>query len=183
LLPRSSHPILRPSLASPRAPHRRAWTQDQKHLSEIAKADECVAQNQESLKLLSVQVNRLRRWYQSGLLCIGDAAHAMSPVGGVGINLAIQDAVAAANALAHPLLKSKVESRHLRAVQRRREPPIRIIQGLQSLAHRRVVAPAVGSDGIPSPPTPVKALLRSGIVRDLLARIIAFGIWPVHVRS
>jgi 2-polyprenyl-6-methoxyphenol hydroxylase-like FAD-dependent oxidoreductase len=141
------------------------------------------AQNQESLKLLSVQVNRLRRWYQSGLLCIGDAAHAMSPVGGVGINLAIQDAVAAANALAHPLLKSKVESRHLRAVQRRREPPIRIIQGLQTLAHRRVVAPAVGSDGIPSPPTPVKALLRSGIVRDLLARIIAFGIWPVHVRS
>jgi 2-polyprenyl-6-methoxyphenol hydroxylase-like FAD-dependent oxidoreductase len=137
----------------------------------------------DQVKLLSVQVNRLRRWYRPGLLCIGDAAHAMSPVGGVGINLAIQDAVAAANALAHPLLEGRVGSRHLRAVQRRREPPIRIIQGLQSLAHRRVVAPAVGLDGIPSPPTPVKVLLRLGIVRDLPARIIAFGIWPVHVKS
>jgi 2-polyprenyl-6-methoxyphenol hydroxylase-like FAD-dependent oxidoreductase len=135
------------------------------------------------VKLLSVQVNRLKRWYQPGLLCIGDAAHAMSPVGGVGINLAIQDAVAAANALAHPLLEGRVGSRHLTTVQRRREPPIRIIQGLQSLAHRRVVAPVVGSDGIPSPPTPAKALLRLQIVRDLPARIIAFGIWPIHVKS
>jgi 2-polyprenyl-6-methoxyphenol hydroxylase-like FAD-dependent oxidoreductase len=134
------------------------------------------------VKLLSVQADRLKRWYQPGLLCVGDAAHAMSPVGGVGINLAIQDAVAAANALAQPLLKGRVESRHLRAVQWRREVPIRVIQGLQSLAHRRVVAPTVSSDGIPSPPTPVTALLRSKIVRDLPARIIAFGIWPVHVR-
>jgi 2-polyprenyl-6-methoxyphenol hydroxylase-like FAD-dependent oxidoreductase len=107
----------------------------------------------------------------------------MSPVGGVGINLAIQDAVAAANALAHPLLEGMTGARQLRAVQWRREPPIRVIQGLQSLAHRRVVAPVVGSDGIPSPPTPVKALLRLRIVRDLPARIIAFGIWPVHVRN
>jgi 2-polyprenyl-6-methoxyphenol hydroxylase-like FAD-dependent oxidoreductase len=135
------------------------------------------------VKLLSVQVNRLKRWYQPGLLCIGDAAHAMSPVGGVGINLAIQDAVAAANALADPLLEGRVEPRHLRAVQRRREPPIRVIQGLQSLAHRRIVAPAVGGGGIPSLPPPVRALLGLRIVRDLPARIIAFGIWPVHVRS
>jgi 2-polyprenyl-6-methoxyphenol hydroxylase-like FAD-dependent oxidoreductase len=81
-----------------------------------------------------------------GLLCIGDAAHAMSPVGGVGINLAIQDAVAAANALAGPLRQGNVELRHLRSVQRRREVPIRIIQRLQTLAHRRVFAPA-GSSG------------------------------------
>jgi 2-polyprenyl-6-methoxyphenol hydroxylase-like FAD-dependent oxidoreductase len=134
------------------------------------------------VKLLSVQVNRLKRWYRPGLLCIGDAAHAMSPVGGVGINLAIQDAVGAANALADPLLKGRVESRHLRAVQRRRDLPIRVIQGLQSLVHRRIVAPAVGGGGIPSPPQPVRALLGLRIVRTLPARIIGFGIWPVHVR-
>jgi 2-polyprenyl-6-methoxyphenol hydroxylase-like FAD-dependent oxidoreductase len=134
------------------------------------------------VKLLSVQVNRLKRWYRPGLLCIGDAAHAMSPVGGVGINLAIQDAVAAANALTGPLRRGSVELRHLRAVQLRREVPIRILQGLQSLAHRRIVAPAVGGGGIPSPPPPVRALLGLRIVRDLPARIIGFGIWPVHVR-
>jgi len=127
-------------------------------------------------------VNRLRRWYRPGLLCIGDAAHAMSPVGGVGINLAIQDAVAAANALSGPLRRGSVELRHVRAVQLRREVPIRILQGLQSLAHRRIVAAAVGGGGIPSPPLPVRALLGLQIVRDLPARIIGFGVWPVHVR-
>ena len=136
----------------------------------------------EQVKLLSVQVNRLKRWYRPGLLCIGDAAHAMSPVGGVGINLAIQDAVAAANVLSGPLREGKVEPRHLKAVQRRRDLPIRVIQGLQALAHRRVLAPAVSSGSIPSPPAPVKALLRPRVVRDLPARIIAFGIWPVHVK-
>ena len=136
----------------------------------------------EQVKLLSVQVNRLKRWYRPGLLCIGDAAHAMSPVGGVGINLAIQDAVAAANALSGPLRGGRVEPRHLKAVQRRRDLPIRVIQGLQALAHRRVLAPAVSSGSIPSPPAPVKALLRPRVVRDLPARIIAFGIWPVHVK-
>ena len=135
----------------------------------------------DQVKLLSVQVDHLRRWYRPGLLCIGDAAHAMSPVGGVGINLAIQDAVAAANALAAPLREGTVEPRHLRAVQRRREMPTRVIQGLQTLAHRRVFAPAVGSGGLPSPPAPVRALLRLRVVRDLPARIMAFGIWPVHV--
>ena len=136
----------------------------------------------EQVKLLSVQVNRLKRWYRPGLLCIGDAAHVMSPVGGVGINLAIQDAVAAANALSGPLREGKVEPRYLKAVQRRRDLPIRVIQGLQALAHRRVLAPAVSSGSIPSPPAPVKALLRPRVVRDLPARIIAFGIWPVHVK-
>jgi 2-polyprenyl-6-methoxyphenol hydroxylase-like FAD-dependent oxidoreductase len=140
-------------------------------------------QDWDQVKLLSVQVNRLRRWYRPGLLCIGDAAHAMSPVGGVGINLAIQDAVAAANALANPLLEARVGSPHLRAVQQRREVPIRIIQGLQSLVHRRILAPAVGGGGIPSPPPPVRALLGLRVVRDVPARIIAFGIWPAHVRS
>jgi 2-polyprenyl-6-methoxyphenol hydroxylase-like FAD-dependent oxidoreductase len=135
----------------------------------------------EQVKLLSVQVDHLRHWHRPGLLCIGDAAHAMSPVGGVGINLAIQDAVAASNALAGPLRENKVELRHLRSVQRRREVPIRIIQGFQTLAHRRVFAPAVSSGGLPSPPAPVRTLLRLRAVRDLPARIMAFGIWPVHV--
>ena len=99
------------------------------------------------------------------------------------INVAIRDAVAAASAMAHPILKGRVQYQHVRAVRWRREPPIRVIYGLQSLAHRRVVAPAVGSDGIPTPPTPVKALLCSRIVRDLPAQLIAFGIWPVHVKS
>src|ERR687894_2022050 len=135
----------------------------------------------EAVKLLSVQADRLRRWHRPGLLCIGDAAHAMSPVGGVGINLAIADAVEAANALTEPLREGNVEPRHLRAVQRRRELPIRILQGLQSLAHRRVAAPAVSSGGLPSPPAPVRALLRLRAVRDLPSRIIAFGVWPVHV--
>src|ERR687894_577707 len=138
-------------------------------------------QDWEAVKLLSVQADRLRRWHRPGLLCIGDAAHAMSPVGGVGINLAIADAVATANALTEPLREGNVEPRHLRAVQRRRELPIRILQGLQSLAHRRVAAPAVSSGGLPSPPAPVRALLRLRAVRDLPSRIIAFGVWPVHV--
>ena len=114
-------------------------------------------------------------------MCIGDAAHTMSPVGGVGINLAIQDAVAAANALAGVLRQGNVELRHLRSVQRRREVPIRIIQWLQTLAHRRVFAPAVSSRGLPSPPAPVRALLGLRAVRDLPARIMAFGVWPVRV--
>ena len=106
-------------------------------------------------------------------MCISDAAHAMSPVGGVGINLAIQDAVAAANALAGVLRQGNVELRHPRSVQRRREVPIRIIQR-QTLARRRVFAPAVSSGGLPSPPTPVRALLRLRAVRDLPAP----GSWP-----
>ena len=138
-------------------------------------------QGWEQVKLLSVQVNHLRRWYRPGLLCIGDAAHAMSPAGGVGINLAVQDAVAAANALAGPLRGSGPEVRHLRAVQRRRELPIRIIQRLQSFAHRRVAVQAVNSGGLPSPPAPLRTLLRLRAVRNLPARIIAFGIWPVHL--
>jgi len=135
----------------------------------------------EAVKLLSVQADRLRRWYRPGLLCIGDAAHAMSPVGGVGINLAVADAVAAANALAGPLKAGRVRSRDLAAVQLRRELPTRAIQALQSFAQRRVVASSLRPGGAPSLPAPARALLRLRPVRDLPARIIAFGIWPVHV--
>jgi 2-polyprenyl-6-methoxyphenol hydroxylase-like FAD-dependent oxidoreductase len=136
----------------------------------------------EAVKLLSVQADRLRRWYRPGLLCIGDAAHAMSPVGGVGINLAIADAVAAVNALAGPLGAGRVRSRDLAAVQLRRELPTRAIQAFQSVAQRRVVSSALGPDGAPSIPAPARALLSLRPVRDLPARIIAFGIWPEHVK-
>jgi 2-polyprenyl-6-methoxyphenol hydroxylase-like FAD-dependent oxidoreductase len=139
-------------------------------------------QDWEDVKLLSVQANRLRRWYISGFLCIGDAAHAMSPVGGVGINLAIADAVAAANALAVPLVTGRVRSRDLAAVQLRRELPTRVIQAFQSVAQRRVVSSSLGPDGAPSLPAPARALLRLRPVRDLPARIIAFGVWPEHVK-
>src|SRR5918994_849585 len=138
-------------------------------------------QDWEALKLLSVQADRLRRWHRPGLLCIGDAAHAMSPVGGVGINLAIADAVAAVKALAGTLKARRVRSRDLAAVQLRRELPTRAIQALQSFAQRRVVASSLRPGGAPSLPAPARPLLRLRLVRDLPARIIAFGIWPVHV--
>ena len=139
-------------------------------------------QDWEAVKLLSVQANRLRRWHRPGLLCIGDAAHAMSPVGGVGINLAIADAVAAANALAGPLMDGRVRWRHLVAVQLRRELPTRMIQALQSFAQRRIISSSLSLDGAPSLPAPARALLRLRPVRDLPARIIAFGVWPEHVK-
>ena len=139
-------------------------------------------QDWEAVKLLSVQADRLRRWHRPGLLCIGDAAHAMSPVGGVGINLAIADAVAAANALAGPLGEGRVHTRDLIAVQLRRELPTRAIQAFQSFAQRRVVSSSLGPDGAPSIPVPARMLLSLRPVRDLAARIIAFGIWPEHVK-
>jgi 2-polyprenyl-6-methoxyphenol hydroxylase-like FAD-dependent oxidoreductase len=139
-------------------------------------------QDWDAVKLLSVQADRLRRWHRPGLLCIGDAAHAMSPVGGVGINLAIADAVAAANILARPLRAGRVRSGDLAAVQLRRELPTRAIQAFQSVAQRRVVSSSLGPGRSPSIPAPARALLSLRPVRDLPARIIAFGIWPGHVK-
>jgi 2-polyprenyl-6-methoxyphenol hydroxylase-like FAD-dependent oxidoreductase len=139
-------------------------------------------QDWDAVKLLSVQADRLRRWHRPGLLCIGDAAHAMSPVGGVGINLAIADAVAAANILAGPLRAGRLHSGDLAAVQLRRELPTRAIQAFQSIAQRRVVSSILGPEGAPSLPAPARALLGLRAVRDLPARIIAFGIWPEHVK-
>jgi 2-polyprenyl-6-methoxyphenol hydroxylase-like FAD-dependent oxidoreductase len=136
----------------------------------------------DDIKLLSVQADRLRRWHRPGLLCIGDAAHAMSPVGGVGINLAIADAVAAANILARPLRVGWVRSGDLAAVQLRRELPTRAIQAFQSVVQRRVVSLLFGPEGAPSLPAPARALLSLRAVRDLPARIIAFGILPEHVK-
>jgi 2-polyprenyl-6-methoxyphenol hydroxylase-like FAD-dependent oxidoreductase len=133
--------------------------------------------------LLSVESDRLRRWYRPGLLLIGDAAHVVSPVGGVGINLAIQDAVVAANVLAGPLGEGRVRDRHLRAVQRRREWAVRLIQGAQDLAQRHVVARVLKGDEPFELSRPLRLLLRTPVLRDVPARLIAYGAWPVRPKG
>ena len=125
--------------------------------------------------LLSVESDRLRRWYKPGLLLIGDAAHVVSPVGGVGINLAIQDAVVAANVLSDPLKEGKVRTPHLAAVQRRREWAVRLIQSAQDLAQRRVVAKVLEGNRPFELPRLLRLLLRVPILRDVPARLIAYG--------
>jgi len=136
----------------------------------------------DQIKLLSVQINRLRQWHRPGLLCIGDAAHAMSPAGGVGINLAIQDAAAAANLLADPLREGRVTEAMLARVQRRREFPTRVTQRLQTFAHR-------GFEYIFDHPGPVKAPWQLKVasripgVQHVVARVIGIGIRPEHIRD
>jgi 2-polyprenyl-6-methoxyphenol hydroxylase-like FAD-dependent oxidoreductase len=138
----------------------------------------------DDIKLLSVAVDRLRRWYRPGLVCIGDAAHAMSPVGGVGINLAIQDAVAAANILAGPLSRNSVSERHLENIQKRRMFPTRATQGLQILIQNRVLAPTLKSTTkIQSLPLPLKLFRQMPVLRRIPARIIGIGFRPEHVAS
>ena len=140
------------------------------------------------VSLLSVESSRCPRWYRPGLSLIGDAAHVMSPVGGVGINYAIQDAVVAANVLAGPLKESQkrledLDTRHLAAVQRRRELPTRFIQAIQTQIQRRVLANVLRSDRPLSPPGWLRLLPRVPFVRDIPARIIGFGLWPVRVKE
>lgn len=131
--------------------------------------------------LLSVESSRCPRWYKPGLLLIGDAAHAMSPVGGVGINYAIQDAVVAANVLARPLEAGRVELKDLRRVQSAREWPTRVIQALQSFAQKRVIAAVLRSPEEIRVPAYFRVFTRIPFLRDLPARMIAFGITRVHV--
>jgi 2-polyprenyl-6-methoxyphenol hydroxylase-like FAD-dependent oxidoreductase len=148
-----------------------------------------LAENMESLQdwkqvsLLSVASNRLPRWYRPGLLQIGDAAHTMSPVGGVGINYAIQDAVVAANVLGGPLKAGKVDERDLAAVQRRREWPTRFIQGLQTMMQRRVVTGALRSQRPMQIPAWVRFVLGLPGLRQVPPRLVAFGLWRVHVKN
>jgi 2-polyprenyl-6-methoxyphenol hydroxylase-like FAD-dependent oxidoreductase len=133
-------------------------------------------------KLLTVAVNRLETWYQPGLLCIGDAAHAMSPVAGVGINLAIQDAVATANILVPRFHVGQVTIDDLRAVQQRREPPTRKTQGMQVMIQNRVISNVLGRTTTPKPPFVVKLLNWFPILRRIPARIIGMGFLPEHIR-
>jgi 2-polyprenyl-6-methoxyphenol hydroxylase-like FAD-dependent oxidoreductase len=134
------------------------------------------------IRLLTVSVDRLQTWYKPGLLCIGDAAHAMSPIGGVGINLAIQDAVATANILAQCLTTGTVSSGDLAKVQKRRELPTRITQSVQVFAQNQVIGRVLGSAQV-SLPWPLKLFQRFPILRRIPARFIGVGVRPEHVRS
>ena len=136
----------------------------------------------EGIKLLTVQVDRLREWYRPGLVCIGDAAHAMSPVGGVGINLAVQDAVATANLLAAPLREGRLTIEHLRGVQRRREWPTRVTQRLQLLVQNRVISRVLSRTDTLKPPLAVRLLAWCPMLRRIPARLIGNGVRPEHVR-
>jgi 2-polyprenyl-6-methoxyphenol hydroxylase-like FAD-dependent oxidoreductase len=137
----------------------------------------------DDVRLLTVKVDRLQRWYAPGLLCIGDAAHAMSPVGGVGINLAIQDAVASANMLGEHLRRGSVTIGNLHEVQRRRELPTRLTQRLQVIIQNRVISQVLGKGGPMSAPLPVRLLQRWPALRRIPARIIGIGFRPEHVRT
>lgn len=137
----------------------------------------------DQVKLLTVKVNRLRRWHVPGLLCIGDAAHAMSPAFGVGVNFAIQDAVATANRLAGPLRDGTVTTRDLAAVQRRRLLPVRVMQPLQLQLHKRIARPGPRFT-LPDPlPARAKLALRLAlpIMRRVSARVVGRGIRPEHI--
>ena len=134
------------------------------------------------IKLLTVQINRLRDWCREGLLCIGDSAHAMSPAGGVGINLAIQDAVATANLLAEKLRNGPVSVADLRQVQLRREWPTQLIQGMQVFIHRHVVT-GQASGRRNSLPFVLRMLKWFPILRQIPARFIGLGPRPEHFRS
>jgi 2-polyprenyl-6-methoxyphenol hydroxylase-like FAD-dependent oxidoreductase len=148
------------------------WLGDRVH--EIASWDD--------VKLLTVAVNRLENWCMPGLLFIGDAAHAMSPVGGVGINLAIQDAVASANILVPKFRAGAVTLEDLRAVQKRRELPVRLTQRMQVLIQDRVIGNVLRSDVTPKPPLLMKLLGRYPVLRRLPARVMGMGFRPEHIR-
>ena len=138
----------------------------------------------DQVKLLSVQVNRLKKWWRPGFLCIGDAAHAMSPVAGVGINLAIQDAVCAANILAKPLKDGEqISDRLLADVQQRREWPTRMTQRLQLAIQDLILARTLASKGAVRPPFFLRLISRTPGLNRLPARIMAFGIRPEHVKA
>jgi 2-polyprenyl-6-methoxyphenol hydroxylase-like FAD-dependent oxidoreductase len=138
----------------------------------------------DDVKLLSVAVDRLRRWWRPGLICIGDSAHAMSPIGGVGINMAVQDAVAAANRLAGPMLRTGgVSDEDLQAIEERRTLPVRFTQWLQLTIQRRIISRVLESERRPKPPLFFKLFDIFPVLRRIPARLLGVGIRPEHVRT
>jgi 2-polyprenyl-6-methoxyphenol hydroxylase-like FAD-dependent oxidoreductase len=137
----------------------------------------------DDVKLLTVKVDRLTKWYRAGLLCIGDAAHAMSPIGGVGINLAVQDAVATANILAEPLSRGAVNERDLARVQRRRELPARLTQMMQIAIQNRVVRRVLAGTAPPRPPLMLQLIDRFPLLQGIPARAIGLGVRPEHIAT
>ncbi len=143
-----------------------------------------VLKDWDQVKLLSVRISRMPRWWRDGLLCIGDAAHAMSPVGGVGINLAIQDAVAASNLLADALREKRLSSDDLAAVQSRRDWPARVTQRAQIAIQNEVLAPVLSGTAAPdSLPLPLRLLQRLPMLRRLPARLVGIGVRPERVET
>lgn len=137
----------------------------------------------DDVKLLTVAIDRLEQWYRPGLLCIGDAAHTMSPIGGVGINLAVQDAVAAANLLYEPLRRGRPNEAELAAVQRRRVFPMRVIQGIQLFIQDRVIRRVLASTQRPAAPAAFKTLDWLPVLRRIPAYIMGIGVQREHVRT
>jgi 2-polyprenyl-6-methoxyphenol hydroxylase-like FAD-dependent oxidoreductase len=139
----------------------------------------------DDIKLLSVAVDRLPKWWRPGLICIGDAAHAMSPIGGVGINMAVQDAVAAANRLAGPLKNGTATIEDLRAIQERRSLPVRFTQWLQLTIQKRIISRVLAMDSQqrPKPPLLFKLFSVFPVLRRIPARLLAVGIRPEHVHT
>jgi 2-polyprenyl-6-methoxyphenol hydroxylase-like FAD-dependent oxidoreductase len=137
----------------------------------------------DDIKLLTVAVDRLAGWWRPGLLCIGDCAHAMSPIGGVGINLAIQDAVAAANILARPLRDGTLKDAHLAAVERRRTLPTRLTQALQVLVQQRMLDPVLGADKPIRAPWLLRLFNHVPLLARIPARLVGLGFRPEHVRT
>jgi 2-polyprenyl-6-methoxyphenol hydroxylase-like FAD-dependent oxidoreductase len=140
-------------------------------------------QDWDQVKLLTVAVDRLERWYRAGLLCIGDAAHAMSPIGGVGVNLAVQDAVAAANILWRPLKAATLTEDDLERVQKRRELPTRVTQRIQVFLQDRVIGRALGAGKAFKAPLVLRVIARFAPLRRIPARLIALGVRPEHVHT
>jgi 2-polyprenyl-6-methoxyphenol hydroxylase-like FAD-dependent oxidoreductase len=137
----------------------------------------------DAISVLEVSVNRLARWYLPGLLFIGDAAHAMSPVAGVGINLAIQDAVAAANRLVGPLRSGTVRTQDLAAIQRRRILPTAAVQRFQRLLQDAIIGPTLSGERPSRPPRPLRLAQRLPALRRVFARLLGYGPLPEHVRT
>lgn len=153
-------------------------------LAPILKSGIADVKSWDDVKLLTVAVNRLKRWTRPGLLCIGDAAHAMSPVGGVGVNIAIQDAVATANHLAAKLKRGGVSENDLAEVQRRREFPMRMTQAMQVTVQNNIVSAALKpGEGPFKPPLFARVVNAVPFLQGLTARFIAVGVRPEHVRS
>jgi 2-polyprenyl-6-methoxyphenol hydroxylase-like FAD-dependent oxidoreductase len=137
----------------------------------------------DDVKLLSVTVDRLKKWWRPGLLCIGDAAHAMSPIGGVGINMAVQDAVAAANRLAGPLRAGNLTDEDLQAIEERRTLPMRFTQGLQLTIQRQIISRVLKTQERPKPPLFFKLFGVFPALRRIPAWLIGVGIRPEHVQT
>jgi 2-polyprenyl-6-methoxyphenol hydroxylase-like FAD-dependent oxidoreductase len=137
----------------------------------------------DDIKLLTVAVDRLQKWWRPGLLCIGDAAHAMSPIGGVGVNLAVQDAIAASNILATPLREGRMSDDHLQQVQQRRTFPMKVIQKMQTTIQERLIDKILDSTAPAKAPWAMRLFNTFPFLRRIPARIVGIGVRPEHIRT